>query len=84
MLGVVNSDSTFQFALTGWAGTTCDGKVLRGALTKRFRLTPVKYYLSDVGYAFKSYCLTSLSRFSLSLKRVFKLKINTGISEFYH
>ncbi len=41
VLGVVDSDLTFQFAVTGWVGTTCDGKFLRGALTKEFRPTTI-------------------------------------------
>jgi hypothetical protein len=58
VLGVVNFDLTFQFALTGWEGTAHDGKVLRDALTKGFKIKPGKYYLGDAGYALKPYCLT--------------------------
>jgi hypothetical protein len=58
VLGVVNFDITFQFALSGWEGTGHDRKVLRDALTKEFKIKPGKYYLGDAGYALKPYCLT--------------------------
>ncbi len=58
MLGVVNLDFTFQFALTGWEGTAHDGKVLRDTLTKGFKIKPGKYYLGNAVYAPKPYCPT--------------------------
>ncbi len=50
--------SYFQFALTGWEGTAHDGKVLRDALVKEFKIKSGKYYLGDADYALKPYCLT--------------------------
>jgi hypothetical protein len=58
VLGVVNFDLTFQFALTGWEGSAHDGKVLRNGLVKGLRIPDGKFYLGDAGYALKSYCLT--------------------------
>ncbi len=46
----MNFDLTFQFALTGWEGTALDGKVLRDALTKGFKIQPGKCYEGDSGY----------------------------------
>jgi hypothetical protein len=53
VLGVVNFDLTFQFALTGWESTTHDGKVLRDALGNDLKIKPGKYCLGDAGYALK-------------------------------
>jgi hypothetical protein len=47
----VNFDLTSQFALTGWEGTAPDGKVLRDALEKGFKIKPGKYHLGDAGHA---------------------------------
>ena len=58
LLGVVNFDLTFQYALTGWEGSTHYGKVFQDALTKGLNIPVGKYYLGDAGYALKPYCLT--------------------------
>jgi hypothetical protein len=58
VLGVINFDLTFQYALTGWEGSTHDGKVFQDVLTKGLNIPVGKYYLSDSGYALKLYCLT--------------------------
>jgi hypothetical protein len=42
VIGVVNFDFTFQFVLTGWEGAALDGKFLRNALTKGFKIKPGK------------------------------------------
>jgi hypothetical protein len=47
LLGVVNFDLTFQYALTGWEGSTHYGKVFQDALTKGLNIPVGKYYLGD-------------------------------------
>jgi hypothetical protein len=58
VLGVVNFDLTFQYALTGWEGSAHDGKVFWDVLTRGLNIPVGKYYLGDAGYALKPYCLT--------------------------
>jgi len=74
VLGVVNFDLTFQFLLAGWEGTAHDGKVLRDALSKGFKIPPGKYYLGDAGYALKPYCLTPYHGVHYHLKEFAKGK----------
>ena len=58
VLGAVNFDMTFSYVLTGWEGSTHDGRVLEDAKTKGFSNIPGKYFLGDAGYALSRACLT--------------------------
>jgi hypothetical protein len=57
VLGVVNFDLNFQYALTGWEVIAHDGKVLQDGLKKGLRIPASKYYLEGAGYL-KLYFLT--------------------------
>jgi hypothetical protein len=59
VLGVVNFELMFQYALVGWEGTAHDGRVFDDAMSnKGLPIIEGKYYLGDAGYALSRYCLT--------------------------
>ncbi|CAH9141742.1 unnamed protein product [Cuscuta epithymum] len=51
VLGVCNPQMQFIYVFPGWEGSAADGRVLRDALTRRFRVPQGCYYLVDGGYA---------------------------------
>ncbi|MFQ6641365.1 hypothetical protein Gotur_014783 [Gossypium turneri] len=52
MLGVCTPDMHFVYILLGWEGFVIDGRVLRDAVSRRYRLKVHHgcYYLVDAGY----------------------------------
>ncbi|CAH9128368.1 unnamed protein product [Cuscuta epithymum] len=50
VLGVCNTQMQFIYVSPGWEGSVADGRVLRDALTRRFRVPQGCYYLVDGGY----------------------------------
>ena len=51
ILGVVNFDMTFVYAIVGWEGSGHDGNIFSDAKTKGLPLREGKYWLGDAGYA---------------------------------
>jgi DDE superfamily endonuclease len=51
IMAAVDFDMNFLYVLAGWEGSAHDGRVLRSALDKGFRVPPGKYYLADAGYS---------------------------------
>lgn len=51
MLGVVNFDMTFVYALFGWEGSGRNGSVFANAKTIGLHRRQGKYWLGDAGYA---------------------------------
>jgi hypothetical protein len=58
ILGAVDFNLMFTYALVGWEGSAHDGRVLSDSILKGLPLLPGKYYLGDAGYALTKYCLT--------------------------
>lgn len=58
MLGVVNFQMIFTYALVGWEGSGHDGNVFNDAKTKGLPMRQGKYWLGDAGYALSKWVLT--------------------------
>ena len=58
VLGVVNFEMIFQYALVGWEGSAHDGRVYDDARGKGLPWVIGKYFLGDAGYALSRTCLT--------------------------
>ena len=58
VLGVVNFDMTFAYALCGWEGSAHDSRVYDDAKGRGLPLPNNKFYLGDAGYGLSKYVLT--------------------------
>ncbi|KAL0366962.1 UNVERIFIED_CONTAM: hypothetical protein Sradi_3586300 [Sesamum radiatum] len=53
VLGVCNTEGLFTYVMTGWEGSSADGRVLRSAVSRPtgLKVPTGNYYLCDNGYA---------------------------------